>query len=246
MHVRGRVGDVHGFVASGDAGEDVDLAADFRADEASGQADAPFTVADESDLREDPTSVRSPVGADERALVGASPRPAHDVDATAHRPRARAGGQADVSGQDDARDAVLRHGGGRQRAGRVDEDAARFSMDARAIAADVEDAVGLACGFVAGPGDPRVDADAREGFLIVNILGRQVGDARARIDGRGGDSIDGIGQALLAWCREHEGGSDAGVAQASPGGVPVKVEQGSVGEDAHDQVGGPTPGRVCR
>ena len=110
-------------------------------------------------------------------------------------------------------------------------------MDARAVTADVEDAVGLACGFVSGPGGPRVDADAREGFLLVNVLGRHVGDARARIDGRGGDSIDGIGQALLAWCREHEGGSDAGVAQASPGGVPVKVEQGGIGEDAHDQVG---------
>ena len=60
-------------------------------------------------------------------------------------------------------------------------------MDARAIAADVEDAVGFACGFVARPGDPRVDADARERLLFVNILGRQVGDARARVDGRGGD-----------------------------------------------------------
>lgn len=57
-------------------------------------------------------------------------------------------------------------------------------MDARAIAADVEDAVGLACGFVAGPGVLRGDADAGEGCLIVNVLGRQVGDARARIDGR--------------------------------------------------------------
>ena len=52
VHVRGRVGDVHGFVASGDAGEDVDLAADFRADETGGQADAPLMVADEGDLRE--------------------------------------------------------------------------------------------------------------------------------------------------------------------------------------------------
>ena len=34
VHVRGHVGDVHGFVTSGDACEDVDLAADFRADEA--------------------------------------------------------------------------------------------------------------------------------------------------------------------------------------------------------------------
>ncbi len=65
-------------------------------------------------------------------------------------------------------------------------------MDACAIAADVEDAVGLARGFVAGPSGPRVDADAREGLLFVNILGRQVGDARARVDGRGGDGIDGL------------------------------------------------------
>ena len=235
--MRGRVGDVHGFVASGDAGEDVDLATDFRADETGGQADAPLTVADEGHLREDPTGVRSPVGADEGALVGASPRQAHDIDATAHRPRARAGGQADVSGQDDARDAVFRHGGGRQRAGRVDEDAARFDMDARAVAADVEDAVGLACVFVAGPGGPRVDADAREGVLLVNVLGRHVGEARARANGRDRDGVDGVGQALVAWCREHEGGFDSRVAQASPSGVPVKIEQSGVGEHARDGVG---------
>ncbi len=97
-------------------------------------------------------------------------------------------------------------------------------MDACAVAADVEDAIGLACGFVAGPGGPRVDADAREGFLLVNALGRQIGDARTRVDGRGGDGIDSLGQALLARCREHESGSDARVAQTSPGRVPVKLE----------------------
>ena len=107
VHVRGRVGVVHGFVASGVAGEDVDLAADFRADEAGGQADAPLAVAGEGHLREEPAGVRSPVRTDEGALVGATPRQAHDVDATAHRPRTRAGGQADVSGQDDARDTVF-------------------------------------------------------------------------------------------------------------------------------------------
>ena len=112
----------------------------------------------------------------------------------------------------------------------------------RAIAADVEDAIGLACGFVAGPGGPRVDADAREGLLLVNVLGRDVGEARARANGRGRDGVDGVGQALFVWRREHEGGSDARVTQASPGGVPVKVEQGSVSEDAHDQVGVRGPG----
>lgn len=111
VHVRGRVGDVHAFVAPGDAREDVDLAADFRANEAGGQADAALKIAGEGDLREEPTGVRSPVRTDEGSLVGASPRQAHDIDAAAHRPRARTGGQADVSRQNDARDAVFRHGG---------------------------------------------------------------------------------------------------------------------------------------
>ena len=242
VHVCGRVGDMHGFVAPGDACEDVDLAADFRANEAGGQADAALVATGEGHLREEPTGVRPPVRTDEGSLVGTSPRQAHDVDAAAHRPRARARGQADISGQDDACDSVFRHGGRWQRAGRVDEDAARFDVDACAVAADVEDAVGLACGFVAGEGNSRVDADAREGFLLVDVLGRQVGDARTHIDGRGRDSVDGIGQALLARCREHESGSNAQVTQALSGGVPVKVEQGGVGEDAHDQVGVRGPG----
>ena len=114
MHVCGRVGDVHGFVASGDAGEDVDLAADFRANEAGGQADAPLMVTGEGDLREDPTGVCAPVRTDERALVGVSPRQTHDVDAAAHRPRTRAGRQADISGQDDTGDADFREGCGGQ------------------------------------------------------------------------------------------------------------------------------------
>ena len=235
-HVRGRVGDVHGFVAPGDACEDMDLATDFRADEAGGQADAALMITGEVHLRKESAGVHSPIRADEGTLVGASPRQAHDVDAAAHRPRARARGQADVSRQNDARDAVFRHGGRWQRAGRVDEDAARFDVDACAVAADVEDAVGLACGFVAWPGGPWIDADADEGFLLVNVLGRQVGDARTRVDGRSGDGIDSLGQALLAWCREHEGGSDARVSQACPGGVPVKVQQRRIGEDTHDQV----------
>lgn len=224
VHVRGRVGDMHAFVAPGDACEDVNLAADFRADEAGGQADAPLMVAGESHLREKPTGMCTPVRTDEGALVRASPRQAHDIDAAAHRPRARARGQADVPGQNDARDALFGDGGGGQRPGSVDEDAARFDVDACAVAADVEDAVGLAGGFVAWPGGPRVDADAREHFLLIDVLGRQVGDARTRVDGRSGDGVDHVGQALLARCREHESGSDARVAQTSPGRVPVKLE----------------------
>ena len=112
----------------------------------------------------------------------------------------------------------------------------------RAVSADVEDAVGLAGGFVAGPGGPRVDADAREGFLLVNVLGRYVGEARALANGRGGDGVDGVGQALFVWRREHEGGSDARVEQASPSGVPVKIKQSGVGEHARDRVGVRGPG----
>ena len=64
---------------------------------------------------------------------------------------------------------------------------------------------------------------------------------RSCLAGRG-DGIDGVGQALLAWRREHEGGSDARVEQACPGGVPVKIKQSRIGEDAHDQVGVRGPG----
>ena len=47
---------------------------------------------------------------------------------------------------------------------------------------------------------------------------------RSCLAGRG-DGIDGVGQALFVWCRDHEGGSDARVTQTSPSGVPVKVQQ---------------------
>ena len=50
------------------------------------------------------------------------------------------------------------------------------------------------------------------------------------------DGVDGVGQALFVWCREHEGGSDARVTQSSPSGVPVKIEQSGVGEHARDRV----------
>ena len=43
-------------------------------------------------------------------------------------------------------------------------------------------------------------------------------------------------------CREHEGGSDARVAQSSPSGVPVKIEQSGVGEDTRERVGVRGPG----
>lgn len=94
----GRVDDVHGLVAPSDTREDVDLPADFRADEGTGQVDAARLVAREGHLREESARVRSPVRTDEGALIGAAPRQAHDVDAAAHCPRARAGGEADVSG----------------------------------------------------------------------------------------------------------------------------------------------------
>ena len=65
------------------------------------------------------------------------------------------------------------------------------------------------------PGHPHSTRKSR--FLLVNVLGRHVGEARARIDGRDRDGVNGVGQALVVWCREREGGSDARVPQASPG-----------------------------
>ena len=55
-----------------------------------------------------------------------------------------------------------------------------------------------------------------------------------------------VSMALARRCsfgrREREGGSDARVTQASPGGAPVKIEQGCVGEHARDRVGVRGPG----
>lgn len=98
MHVSGHVDDVHGLVAPSDAREDVDLPTDFRADKGTSQVNAAHLVAGEGHLREESTRMHSPVRTDEGALVGSAPRQAHDVNAAAHCPRARAGGQADVSG----------------------------------------------------------------------------------------------------------------------------------------------------
>ena len=47
---------------------------------------------------------------------------------------------------------------------------------------------------------------------------------------------------MLGWRREHEGGSNARVAQASPSSVPVKIEQCGVSEDAGERVGVRGPG----
>ena len=109
--------------------------------------------------------MRSPVGADEGTLVGASPRQAHDVDATAHRPRERA------------------------------------------------------------PADRPTFPDRT--MRVTLFLGTEVAGSEPGASTR----------TRPAWCREHEGGSDARVAQASPSGVPVKIEQSGVGEHAHDRVG---------
>ncbi len=83
----------------------------------------------------------------------------------------------------------------------------------RTVATDVEDAAGLACGFVAGPGGPRIDADAREGLLRHVLVVRSATRAPALM-GRGGDGT-------IARCTAHLvpracGGSDARVAQTGP------------------------------
>lgn len=83
-----------------------------------------------------------------------------------------------------------------------------------------------------------VDANAGEGRVGVNVLGREVADAHPERHGRAGHGIDGLAQAPFAGGGEDEGGCDPGVEDASPGGVPVEVEEGRVGERAGDGIGG--------
>ena len=111
-------------------------------------------------------------------------------------------------------------------------------MDARPVASDVDDAVGQVRGLgLLGRGNV-VDADAGEGRVGVNMLGRRVADPHPEGDGRACHGINGLAQALLVGCGEDEGGCDARVEDASSGGVPVEVEECRVGEGAGDGIGG--------
>ena len=111
-------------------------------------------------------------------------------------------------------------------------------MDACPVASDVEDAVGQVRGLVLLGRRNVVDADAGEGRVGIDVLGREVADAHPEHHGRAGHRIDGLAQAPFAGGGEDEGGCDAGVEDASAGGVPVEVEEGRVGERAGDGIGG--------
>ena len=110
-----------------------------------------------------------------------------------------------------------------------------FTTDMRFICHE-----GLTESFLLTWGEP-----VARGAQKIADLGRggrlRVRGDRSCLAGRG-DGIDGVGQALVVWRREHEGGSDARVEQACPGGVPVKIEQGGVLEDAHERVWVRAPG----
>ena len=82
------------------------------------------------------------------------------------------------------------------------------------------------------------DADAGEGRVGVNVLGREVADAHPERHGRAGNGIDGLAQVPFTGGGEDEGGCNPGVEDASAGGVPIEVEEGRVGERAGDGIGG--------
>ena len=111
-------------------------------------------------------------------------------------------------------------------------------MDARAVAPDVEDSVGQVRELLLFGWGHVVDSDAGEDRVGIDMLGRKVADPHPERDGRTGHGINGLVQALLGGGGEDESGCDARVWDALTRSVPVKVEEGRVGESAGDGIGG--------
>ena len=74
------------------------------------------------------------------------------------------------------------------------------------------------------------------GRRLRRCVGREVANPGPERDGRAGDSIDGLVEASLRRGGEDEGGSHARVLEASSRSAPVDLEEGGIGERAHDRV----------
>lgn len=111
-------------------------------------------------------------------------------------------------------------------------------MDARAVAPDVEDAVGQVRELLLFGWGHVVDSDAGEDRVGIDILGRKVTDPHPERDSRACHGIDGLAQVLFGGGGEDKGGCDARVRDSSTRGVPVEVEEGRIGKSAGDGIGG--------
>jgi len=138
--------------------QDADLVVHLGPDNGPSERQAGPVVGGEGGLSEEPARVGGVARGGELAEVAAVPGQEDDVDVVAQGPGAGPGGQPDGAGEHNAADGPAGDGDERELVGAADDQPPFAHVDARAVAADVDDLVG-----VGGALDVMVGVDGRAG-----------------------------------------------------------------------------------
>lgn len=230
-------------------------------DNGPGERQAGPVVGGEGGLGEQSARVGGVARGGELAEVAAVPGQEDDVDVVAQGPGAGPGGQPDGAGEHNAADGPAGDGDERELVGAADDQPPFAHVDARAVAADVDDLVG-----VGGALDVMVGVDGRAGAGEVDSEEAEaLGDAAAasaalpvgaagpgdevdEVDGEraaddGGEDRQGVLDVEVGEVVLDVGAQDVAVAVVAQGGEVVDgvvgSDAGAVGEGAggHDPVG---------
>ena len=138
--------------------QNADLVVHLGPDNGSGERQAGPVVGGEGGLGEQSARVGGVARGGELSEVAAVPGQEDDVDVIAQGPGAGPGGQPDGAGEHNAADGPAGDGDEREFVGAADDQPPFAHVDARAVAADVDDLVG-----VGGALDAMVGVDGRTG-----------------------------------------------------------------------------------
>ena len=241
--------------------QNADLVVHLGPDNGSGERQAGPVVGGEGGLGEQSARVGGVARGGELSEVAAVPGQEDDVDVIAQGPGAGPGGQPDGAGEHNAADGPAGDGDEREFVGAADDQPPFAHVDARAVAADVDDLVG-----VGGALDVMVGVDGRTGAGEVDseeagALGDAAaacaalpagaagpGDEADEVDGAraaddGGEDRQGVLDVEVGEVVLDVGAQDVAVAVVAQGGEVVDgvvgSDAGAVGEGAvgHDPVG---------
>jgi PE-PGRS family protein len=241
--------------------QDADLVVHLGPDNGSGERQAGPVVGGEGGLGEQSARVGGVARGGELSEVAAVPGQEDDVDVVAQGPGAGPGGQPDGAGEHNAADGPAGDGDERELTGAADDQPPFAHVDARAVAADVDDLVGVGGALDVMVGvDGRVgagevdseeagalgDAAAASAALPADAAGP--GDEADEVDGAraaddGGEDRQGVLDVEVGEVVLDVGAQDVAVAVVAQGGEVVDgvvgSDAGAVGEGAggHDPVG---------
>ena len=204
-------------------------------DNGPGERQAGPVVGGEGGLSEEPARVGGVTRGGELAEVAAVPGQEDDVDVVAQGPGAGSGGQSDGAGEHNAADGPAGDGDEREPVGAADDQPPLAHVDARAVAADVDDLVGVGgaldvmVGVDGRAGAGEVDSEEAEalvegghgGLLLVEVQsvggderaeqlagGQQVvpgGSAHDDVVGEAGVAVSGVVQGMIDVVQDEVG-----------------------------------------